>query len=165
MAEELRKEEKKVVLNGNLVNEFKKMSELKKEDVSKLDSVPFTVKILNTKYGTSYTGSIPFGLGHINFKLDEGAVLLIAEIRKVENYSSGFTVQAFVRYVKGTDKNNNEYHQAQLLVGTSCYFTSLLSQRDLTLMNLWVNNGKMKPINFITCPKNEVETGLGFFED
>lgn len=165
MAEIIKEENKKVVMNGKDVNEFKKMSDLKKEDVAKLDSVPFTIRILNTKYGTTYSGSIPFGQGHINFKLDEGAVLLIAEIRGIENYSSTFTVQSFVRFVKGIDKNGNEYHQAQLLVGTSCYFTSLLSQRDLTLMNLWVNNGKMKPINFITCPKNEVETGLGFFED
>lgn len=163
MAENLN-ENKKVNINNNQ-NEFKKLNELKKDDVAKLDTVPFTVKTIKTRYGVSYSGSIPFGKGHLNFRLDENAVLLIGEIRKVNVLGREFTIQAFIRYVNGIDKNGSEYYQAQLLVGTGCYFTTLINNREKTLLDIWIKNGEMKPINWVTCPSKELEEGLGYFEN
>ena len=76
-----------------------------------------------------------------------------------------FTIQAFVRYVSGIDKNGSEYYQAQLLVGTGCYFTTLINSREKMLMDIWIKNGEMKPVNWVNCPSKEVEEGLGYFEE
>lgn len=162
MAENL--ENKKTTISDN--GGYKRLNELKKDDVKNLEQVQFTVKVNKTKFGVTYQGTIPFGKGHLNFRLDETAVLTISAIRHVEFLSRETTIPAFVRYVKGIDKNGNEYHQAQLLVASGCYFTSLIESRLLRLMDLWVQNDKtIKPIKWIDVTTDQYEDGLGYFEE
>lgn len=162
MAENL--ENKKTTISDN--GGYKRLNELKKDDVKNLEQVQFTVKVNKTKFGVTYQGTIPFGKGHLNFRLDETAVLTISAIRRIEFLSRETTIPAFVRYVKGIDKNGNEYHQAQLLVASGCYFTSLIESRLLRLMDLWVQNDKtIKPIKWIDVTTDQYEDGLGYFEE
>lgn len=162
MAENL--ENKKTIINDN--GGYKRLNELKKDDVKNLEQVQFTVKVNKTKFGVTYQGTIPFGKGHLNFRLDETAVLTISAIRRIEFLSRETTIPAFVRYVKGIDKNGNEYHQAQLLVASGCYFTSLIESRLLRLMDLWIQNDKtIKPIKWIDVTTDQYEDGLGYFEE
>lgn len=162
MAENL--ENKKTTISDN--GSYKRLNELKKDDVKNLEQVQFTVKVNKTKFGVTYQGTIPFGKGHLNFRLDETAVLTISAIRRIEFLSRETTIPAFVRYVKGIDKNGNEYHQAQLLVASGCYFTSLIESRLLRLMDLWVQNDKtIKPIKWIDVTTDQYEDGLGYFEE
>lgn len=162
MAENL--ENKKTIISDN--GGYKRLNELKKDDVKNLEQVQFTVKVNKTKFGITYQGTIPFGKGHLNFRLDETAVLTISAIRRIEFLSRETTIPAFVRYVKGIDKNGNEYHQAQLLVASGCYFTSLIESRLLRLMDLWVQNDKtIKPIKWIDVTTDQYEDGLGYFEE
>ncbi len=162
MAENL--ENKKTTISDN--GGYKRLNELKKDDVKNLEQVQFTVKVNKTKFGVTYQGTIPFGKGHLNFRLDETAVLTISAIRRIEFLSRETTIPAFVRYVKGIDKNGNEYHQAQLLVASGCYFTSLIESRLLRLMDLWVQNDKtIKPIKWIDVATDQYEDGLGYFEE
>lgn len=162
MAENL--ENKKTTISDN--GGYKRLNELKKDDVKNLEQVQFTVKVNKTKFGVTYQGTIPFGKGHLNFRLDETAVLTISAIRRIEFLSRETTIPAFVRYVKGIDKNGNEYHQAQLLVASGCYFTSLIESRLLLLMDLWVQNDKtIKPIKWIDVTTDQYEDGLGYFEE
>lgn len=162
MAENL--ENKKTTISDN--GGYKRLNELKKDDVKNLEQVQFTVKVNKTKFGVTYQGTIPFGKGHLNFRLDETAVLTISAIRRIEFLSRETTIPAFVRYVKGIDKNGNEYHQAQLLVASGCYFTSLIESRLLRLMDLWVQNDKtIKLIKWIDVTTDQYEDGLGYFEE
>lgn len=162
MAENL--ENKKTTISDN--GGYKRLNELKKDDVKNLEQVQFTVKVNKTKFGVTYQGTIPFGKGHLNFRLDETAVLTISAIRRIEFLSRETTIPAFVRYVKGIDKNGNEYHQAQLLVASGCYFTSLIESRLLRLMDLWIQNDKtIKPIKWIDVTTDQYEDGLGYFEE
>lgn len=144
---------------------FKRLSELKYEDVKVLPRTVFTVTKNQFNGNSTYRGSVPFGLTKLNCKLDETTVWLLASLKDMDRIPNEFTLPATIRFVKGINKNGNTYHQAQIIVSNDLYFTSFVNDGQLKLEEKWEQAGKMQKINWLESVTNEVEDGIGYFED
>ena len=146
---------KKVVSNSTakITDAYKPLRDLSNEDLAKLEKVKVSL-IKNTYKGnTSYSWESSVGPYHIGSrKFDELAYLTILNVKKMEPTSNSMDVIAARRFIKGLAVNGKEFHQVQFIFGYRTFLTRMINDNELRLIDSYVTQGKLAPINWISKP-------------
>ena len=131
-----KKEEK--VANTPTLNEYKPLKELTNEDCKNLPIVKVNLIRSRSKFGESYKASFPLGLATLDIR---------------NRFDQIAYVNAYARFTRGLGKDGREYHAIQLIFGRDTFLTRFFNDRELILVNSWIKQGKMKPINWVNVPE------------
>lgn len=150
----MEKKEVKVV-NTPTLNEYKPLKELTNEDCKNLPILKVNLIRSRSKFGESYKASFPLGLATLDIRnrFDQIAYLTILNCKGIDPTGSAITVNAYARFTRGLGKDGREYHAIQLIFGRDTFLTRFFNDRELILVNSWIKQGKMKPINWVNVPE------------
>ena len=134
-----------------LLKEFlwkRKKKKLTNEDCKNLPIIKVNLIRSRSKFGESYKASFPLGLATLDIRnrFDQIAYLTILNCKGIDPSGSAITVNAYARFTRGLGKDGREYHAIQLIFGR-------VNDRELILVNSWIKQGKMKPINWVNVPE------------
>ena len=120
-----------------------------------------TLPVMEVELIRNYNKRINVTRYSMNFKL---GYLPIIEQLKPEKYFHILTVKNNVeapdvykikvkyRFIKGTDKNGQEFKQVQFVFAKDCYLTHLLSKQQINLIDTWEKKGLISEISYVEKP-------------
>ena len=137
--------------------EYKKLNELTNEDLKDLELSKCELRHnISKDYGHSYTCETLIGDYHLKFQknFNELVYYTILGVQGIKEAGKVVSVNCYRRWTKGISKNGSPYYQVQLIFGKQTFLTRMISNRELALFNIWVQNKKIKPINWIEVPES-----------
>lgn len=137
--------------------EYKKLNELTNEDLKDLELSKCELRHnISKDYGHSYSCENLLGDYHIKFQknFNELAYYTILGVQKIKEAGKVVTVNCYRRWTKGTSKTGSTYHQVQLIFGKDTFLTRMISDREIALFNIWVQQKKINPINWVEVPES-----------